>query len=673
MASDIHPDPDPPIAVIGMSCRFPGADGPEEFWDLLRTGTDAVREVPPSRFAEPSERPRRAGFLDAVEEFDAAFFGLSPREAAVVDPQQRLALELAWEALELAGLPPRGLADSRTGVFVGAIGDDYARLTDRSGPSAVTEHTLTGLHRSVIANRISYVLGLRGPSLVVDSGQSSSLVAVQLACESLRRGESDLALAGGVSLNLVPEGFLVVDRFGGLSPSGHSYTFDARADGYVRGEGGGLVVLKPLDRALVDGDYVHCVIRGGAVNNDGGGSSLTSPSGPAQERLLREAYERAGVAPAAVRFVELHGTGTPVGDPVEAGALGAVLGVARPAGTPLLVGSVKTNIGHLEGAAGIAGLIKAALCVEHRTVVPSLNFTSARIPLDALGLQVNQVVRELEAGPVVAGVSSFGVGGTNCHLVLTEPPTGAGSTDSDRPHVVPRVPLPVLVSGRDEAALRAQAQRLLAHLDRNPGLGLGDVAHSAATTRSYLDHRAAVLAADGGGLAGGLSALAAGETPAGVVRGIPAAPGRTVFVFPGQGSQWVGMAVELLDSSPPFRARFDECATALAPFVDQPLAAALSDPTQLDRVEVVQPLLWAVMVSLAEVWRGAGVEPAAVVGHSQGEIAAACVAGALSLSDGARVVALRSRAGRRQAGRLRRHGVAGAAGGRGPGPARAVG
>jgi acyl transferase domain-containing protein len=360
---------DKAIAVVGIACRLPGAADPEAFWRLLRDGEDATSDVPEGRW--DADSPRRGGFLDDIDRFDAAFFGISPREAAAMDPQQRLVLELGWEALEDAGIVSGTLSGSPTGVFIGAMWDDYAVLAYRAGTARVGPHTITGLHRGTIANRVSHVLGLRGPSMVVDTGQSSSLVAVHLACESLRSGESQVAIAGGVNLNIAAESAVTTSRFGALSPDGYCYTFDARANGYVRGEGGGVVVLKPLDRALRDGDRVYCVIRGGAVNNDGPSEGLTVPSAAAQEALLREAYARAGVSPRDVGYVELHGTGTRRGDPVEAAALGAAIGRHRAPGNPLRVGSAKTNVGHLEGAAGIVGLVKAALCVRHRRLPPT--------------------------------------------------------------------------------------------------------------------------------------------------------------------------------------------------------------------------------------------------------------------------------------------------------------
>jgi acyl transferase domain-containing protein len=547
---------DEPIAVIGLSARLPGAAGPAELWRLLRAGEHAVTEVPAGRWdagafydpdpAAPGKANTRwGGFIDGVADFDAGFFGVSPREAVAMDPQQRLMLELGWEALEDARLAPDSLAGSRTGVFVGAIWDDYATLLHRRGPSAITRHTMTGLHRGIIANRLSYVLGLTGPSLVVDTGQSSSLVAVHMAAESLRRGESALALAGGVNLTLAPESTVGAAKFGGLSPDGRCFVFDARANGFVRGEGGGLVVLKRLSDAVDDGDEIRCVIRGGAVNNDGGGPGLTVPDGAAQEEVLRRAYRQAGVAPGEVQYVELHGTGTRRGDPVEAAALGAVAGAARPPDRPLPVGSVKTNVGHLEGAAGIAGLLKVVLSLWHGELPASLNFETPNpdIPLESLNLRVPTVTEPWPGeGMRLAGISSFGVGGTNCHVVLSGDgrPPAAGDTDETGETVeaahAGMDAVPWVVSGRGADGLRAQAQRLVSFVRDRPELDPADVGLSLATTRAALSHRAAVVGAGRDGLLAALASLAEGDPSADVVESQAPARGRTVFVFPGQGS-----------------------------------------------------------------------------------------------------------------------------------------
>nr|BBM95963.1 modular polyketide synthase [Streptomyces sp.] len=651
------------VAVVGLSCRFPGASGPAEFWKLLAEGREAIGEPPADRpwlseaGALSAGQTPRGGFLDRVDGFDAEFFGVSAREAAAMDPQQRLLLELGWEALEDAGIVPDRLSGTPTGVFVGAIWDDYARLADALGPAAVTHHSITGTSRALIANRLSYTLGLRGPSMVVDSAQSSSLVAVQLACESLLSGASSVALAGGVSLALSPAGFTLGERFGALSPQGRTYTFDERAGGYVRGEGGGLVVLKTLRRALSDGDPVHAVILGGAVNNDGGGDTLTAPHGEAQREVLREAYRRAGVAPGQVRFVELHGTGTPVGDPVEAEALGTVLGTDRATGDPLLVGSVKTNIGHLEGAAGIAGLIKAVLCLREGTLAPSLNFRAPhpRIPLDRLGLRVNGTLTDLEGGPdggpVLAGVSSFGMGGTNCHLVLsswTQQETEAAPGPAPRRAADPEARIPVPLSARDADALRGQAQLLLDHLGAHPELGLPELSHALARTRTAFAHRAVLLPRDRAGLETALRQLAAGRRPASGSVG-RAVGGRTAFLFTGQGSQRPGMGGELHRRFPVFAQAFDAVCAELGASTGHPLRDLVllpdggPDAALLDRTGHTQPALFAFEVALFRLLESWGVRPDLLLGHSVGELVAAHVSGVLSLPDACALVAARGR------------------------------
>jgi acyl transferase domain-containing protein len=628
-----------PIAVVGLSCRLPGAVSPAEFWQLLREGRDAIGRTDGYGTAGSPHR----GYVQGVEEFDPGFFGISPREAAAMDPHQRMMLELSWEAVEDAGLVADALRDSRTSVFVGATTHDHAMIVGRRGGDAVGAHTFTGMQRGLIANRVSYALGLRGLSLTVDSAQSSSLVAVHLACAALWRGESELAIAGGVNLILTPESTSAMAELGALSPDGRCAVFDEHANGYVRGEGGAAVVLKPLRRAVADGDDIYCTVLGSATNNDGGGTSLTTPDPGGQEDVLRLAYDRAGVTTGAVQYVELHGTGTQVGDPVEAAALGAVFGAARSCETPLLVGSVKSNIGHLEGAAGIAGFVKVALCLRNRSLPATLHHSTPhhRIPLDELRLRVRTHdggwPREDER--LVAGVSSFGIGGTNCHVVLAEQPaSGAAPTTRVRE----ATGLPWLVSGRTDGALRAQARQLLAWLADTPGASVRDVGFSLATTRSAFEHRAAICAEDQPRST--LRAVAEGRVAPGVVTGTPAGQPRPVFVFPGQGCQWTGMAYDLWRSSATFRDHFAACERALAPYIDWSLTEAIADESgdSLNRLERVPITLFAVMVSIARLWQSYGVAPAAVVGASQGEIAAAHVAGALSLEDASYLIARRS-------------------------------
>ncbi|MGW8701887.1 type I polyketide synthase, partial [Streptomyces eurythermus] len=662
------------IAVVGLSCRLPQASGPEEFWRLLSTGSSAVTRTLGARWAEETGLApgtgataaagiEHGGVLDRVDGFDAGFFGISPREATEMDPQQRLTLELSWEALEDAAIVPGTLRSGAGGVFVGAIGDDYAALLARHRPREFTPHTLTGTSRGLLAGRVSYALGLHGPSLTVDAAQSSSLVAVHLACESLRGGECDLALAGGVNLIIGPESTARTAAFGALSPDGRCYTFDARANGYVRGEGGAVVVLKPLARALADGDRIHCVIRGSAVNNDGASEALTVPSGRAQAEVVRRACARAGIAPDEVQYVELHGTGTRVGDPVEAAALGSVYGAGRTRSTALRVGSAKTNVGHLEGAAGITGLVKTVLSIAHRRLVPSLHFRSPHpdIDLDALRLRVQTETGPWPAPdlPLVAGVSSFGMGGTNCHVILAEAPAarggeadgeggeGCGSTPVARDA---GVALPVLVSARDGEALRGQAAALESWLRERPDARIADIGWSLASTRTAFEHRAVVLGQDREALLAGLRGLADGMPGAGVVQGrTTAGPGALAVLFTGQGSQYAGMGCELHRAYPAFARAFDEVCAHLDPLLEQPLRQVVfadegsAEAGLLHRTSFTQAALFAVETALFRLFEHWKVTPQVVVGHSIGELTAAHVAGVLSLPDAAALVAARGR------------------------------
>jgi acyl transferase domain-containing protein len=642
------------IAIVGIASRLPGASGPDEFWDLLRGGVDATRDRDRDRLCGPDH----GGFVDGADDFDAGFFRLGPREAAAADPQQRLALELAWHGLEDAGIVVPATSVARIGVFLGVMAADYADLVAMAGTAGITRHTLTGVGRAMVANRISHTLRLSGPSMTVDTGQSSSLVAVHLACESLRSAEADIALAGGIHLNVSPLSSAVAEAAGVLSPDGTCYVFDERANGYVRGEGGGIVVLKPLARAIEDGDRIYAVIMGSAVGAGTGDVGLTVPSVTAQARTIGEALDRAGVRPAGVQYVELHGTGTRVGDPVEAQALGAAYGRLRPDTAPLVVGSVKTNIGHLEGAAGIAGLIKTALCIDRRELVPSLHFSrpNPRIALDELGLRVAASHEPWPAAeqPIAAGISSFGIGGTCCHMVLTAAPTPTptpslarpGSDGRDGPSRVLPVLLPVLLSGHDEVALRAQAGRLREHLLARPELTLADVAFSAATTRAHLAYRAAVTASGRDDLLAGLGALAADEPGPWVVTGEVAA-GRTAFMFSGQGAQRPGMGMELAASHPVFAQALEEVCAHLDPLLGRSLQDLLAAPegseqaALLDQTQFTQAGLFAVEVALYRLVESLGVHPEFLIGHSVGELAAAHVAGVLSLADACVLVAAR--------------------------------
>ncbi|WP_218053234.1 type I polyketide synthase [Streptomyces rhizosphaericus] len=665
-------DPDTAIAVIGVSCRFPRAESPQRLWELLASGESAVTEVPPDRWTGQASdgAPRWGAFLDRPADFDAGFFGLSPREAPFVDPQQRLVLELGWEALEDARVVPSEISGSRLGTFVGVNADDYAKLLTRHAEALGAHHTLPGIQRGIIANRLSAFLGASGPSLTIDSAQSSSLVALHLACESLRSGESELAIACGVNLHLMPESVLLAASWGGLSPDGRCHTFDAKANGYVPGEGGGAVVLKRLSAALEDGDRILCLVRGSATNNDGRGETLTSPTVGAQADVLTRAYEHAGLSPAAVCYVELHGTGTPVGDPVEAAALGEAIGRRRPVGRPLAVGSIKTNIGHLSGAGGIAGFIKTVLALKHRLLPASLNFETPnpRIPLDELNLQVQRKLGPWPGDPapdepLVAGVSSFGMGGSNCHVVLSDwRPEPADERTGGRTRTDPSV-VPWIVSGRSEQALRGQARRLARCVEGAGDMDVVDVGWSLVSSRSCFGHRAVVMGAGRGELAEGLSGLAERGGGPGVVSG-SVVDGDMGVVFSGQGAQRVGMG-EGLSGFGAFAAALDE---VLGVFDEVAGGVAADIELSEDLQEVfgvggdfsarlrevmsggidgltgtgwAQPALFAFEVAS---WRLLGswdVRPSVVAGHSLGELVAAYVAGVWSLRDAARVVLAR--------------------------------
>ncbi|MFC4469421.1 type I polyketide synthase, partial [Streptomyces xiangluensis] len=655
---------DEPIAIIGMSCRFPGGvDSPEAFWELIASGTDAIGDFPADRgwdvsglYDPDADRSgttysTQGGFLDGAGEFDPAFFGIAPREALVMDPQQRLLLETAWEAVERAGIDPGALRASCTGAFIGSSYQDYGR-----GAGEGTEgHMVTGSIPSVLSGRLSYVLGLEGPAVTVDTACSSSLVALHLACQSLRSGESTLALAGGATVMTTPDSFVAFSRQRALAADGRCKAFGDGADGMTLGEGVGLLLVERLSDAVRNGHPVLAVIRGSAVNQDGASNGLTAPNGPSQQRVIRQALANAHVTPDDIDAVEAHGTGTALGDPIEAQALVATYGRDRDPERPVWLGSVKSNIGHAQSAAGVAGVMKMVLALRHGVLPPSLHVDTPSRHIDWSPGVLRLLDEERpwpEAGrPRRCAVSSFGISGTNAHAVLEEAP-------ADEPTAVhldtaPPVAgaLPWVLSARARAALRDQATALAAHATADPA----DTGYALVTTRSLLDHRAVALGADAAELAAALGAFAAQEPTAHVVHGEADVDGRTVFVFPGQGTQWDGMGARLLDLSPVFAERIASCALALDPFVDWSLTAVLrQEPGApgLDRVDVVQPVTWAVMVSLAAVWEAYGVRPDAVIGHSQGEIAAAVVAGALSLEDGARVVALRSQAiGRTLAGR----------------------
>ncbi len=650
-----------PIAVVGLSCRFPGAPTPEAFWQLLSGGIDAITEVPAerwdaNRYYSPGEdgpapgkmSTRWGGFVEGVEQFDPHFFNIAPREAERMDPQQRLLLEIAWEALERAGQRPSQLAGSRTGVFVGISSYDYSRL-QMSDPSYLDAYAGTGNAHSVAANRLSYTFDLRGPSVAVDTACSSSLVAVHMALQSLRSGESDLAFAAGVNLMLRPELSITFSQARMMAADGRCKTFDAAADGYVRGEGAGLVLLKRLEDARRDGDPVLAVIYGAAVNQDGRSNGLTAPNGLAQQAVIRQALQDAGISAAELTYVEAHGTGTPLGDPIEVHSLRAVLEESERRPERTYLGSVKTNIGHLEAAAGIAGLIKVVLALQHGQIPAHLHFSELNpyIALDGspLAIAAQAQAWPAEDGPRFAGVSSFGFGGTNAHVIVGDPV--AQTVEEDRSLVVQGQAGPAILplSAKTEAALVELARGYERLLAEHTELPLAAICRAAATGRDHWPYRRALVAADRAGLQQKLQELRA---LAGGAKTI-AAPPSIAFLFTGQGSQFAGMARTLYETQPVFREVLDRCAAILAGELPEPLLDVIfgceqNDPAQaIHETAYTQPALFAVEVALAELWRSWGIRPAMVLGHSVGEYAAACVAGVFSLEDGLLLIAARGR------------------------------
>ncbi len=648
-----------PIAIIGLGCRVPGGgDDPDTFWQLLRDGVDAIGPVPSDRWDvdalyDPNPdvpgriAAREGGFLHSIDRFDPVFFGISPREAQGMDPQQRLLLEVAWEALEHAGQPPDRLERSSTGVYVGVTSSDYTYLQLKTADTGLLDaHFASGIAHSIVSGRLSYLLGLQGPSLTLDTACSSSLVAVHLACQALRAGDCHMALAGGVNLILSPDLYIALSHSRMLAPDGRCKTFDEAADGFSRAEGCGIVVLKRLSAARTAGDRVLAVIRGSAVNQDGASSGLTAPSGPAQEAVIREALVRGGIAPAAVGYLEAHGTGTQLGDPLEVRALGAVFGDGRDLARPLLLGSVKTNIGHLEAAAGIVGLIKIVLALTHHTIPAHLHFRtpSPHIPWGDHVFRVPTRTEPWEpiGGRRIAGVSAFGFSGTNAHVVLEEAPTPAVS-----PSAAP-VPAHLLtLSAQTADALTELAARYVVALDGRDEAALADVCYTANTGRARFAHRATIAANGTSQLRDRLMLLAQRQPSAGVRTSNVARrdPPRVAFLFTGQGAQYPGMTRGLYEHAPVFREALDRCASLLTSLLDRPLLDVLFPPegedTPLNDTAYTQPALFSIEYALAEMWRSCGVVPDLVLGHSVGEFAAACVAGVMSLEDAVRLIARR--------------------------------
>ena len=656
-----------PIAIIGIGCRFPGAENPQAFWSMICNGQSGIREVPESRwdvdayYDRDRSKPGKAntrwgGFLDDIDCFDPQFFGIAPKEAVTMDPQQRLLLEVAWETLEDAGQIPEELEGSKTGVFIGIGTHDYSIMMWQQPVSE--PYATTGTGNCIAANRISYSFDFKGPSLAVDTACSSSLVAVHLACQSIWTGESELALAGGVNMLLLPTIMVGFSKGGFMSSEGRCKSFDADADGYVRGEGAGLVLLKPLSQAEADGDDIYGVILSSAVNQDGLSNGLAAPNPEAQEAVLREAYQKVGINPADVSYIEAHGTGTKVGDPIEANALGAVFGQQRSHNN-CLIGSVKTNIGHTETAAGIAGIIKVALALKHKQIPPSLNFKTPNpaIAFDDLKLEVvTELTPWLSDKPLIAGVNSFGFGGTNAHIVMGEVrrgdgETGRGGDGQRRRWGEEELDLNLLtLSAKSKSALQELVQKYQNWLD-NCDDALADVCFAIQTQRSHFNHRLTCITESRQQLQQQLQIFLSGKEAIGVCQSVVNSKTKQIcWLFTGQGSQYVGMGRELYNTQPVFKSALNNCATILAAYLDKPLLEVIfpavgdtDSQSDINRTIYTQPAIFSLEYALAQLWLSWGIKPNYVAGHSIGEYVAACIAGVFSLEDGLKLVANRGR------------------------------